>query len=54
MLGELVNLITAVPELVPLFSKLISTITSARTKEEKLALMERAALAAAARRAIRS
>ena len=54
MLGELVNLITAVPELVPLFSRLLSVLTKAATKQQKLDAMERAVTAAALRRFIRS
>ncbi len=50
MLSKLVDLVHAVPELVPLFSKLVDELLSSRTKEQKLDVMKRATLAAAARR----
>lgn len=50
MLSKLVELIAAVPELVPLFSQLVDTLFSSKTKEQKLDVMKRATLAAAARR----
>ncbi len=50
MLAKLVDLITALPELIPLFNNLVNVITSGRTKEEKLDVAKRAVMSAAARR----
>jgi hypothetical protein len=49
MLSKIVDLITLIPELVPLFSKLVDTLRGAKTKEEKIDIMTRATLSAAAR-----
>jgi hypothetical protein len=52
LLKDVAALVSAVPELVPLLRDLVDAIRRGTTKEEKLTLAKRAALAAGAREAL--